>query len=279
VNPQLAVSVVQTAPTPDAAENLTAIIHAVDGAAAAGSRLVVLPEEAMLLASDVEGDLAAVVAEAWPRFLAGLSELALRHGLWIIAGGYEPSGSPRPFNTLVVVDDRGAVAATYRKLHLYDAFAYRESDYVTPGSDVPPVVMIDGVAIGLINCYDIRFPELARDLVDRGADVLSVSAAWVAGPRKEDHWVTLVRSRAIENTCWVLAAGSASAECVGTSMLVDPLGVERGTLPPTGTGTLSGLVSLDVTAQVREKLPALANRRLRTTVAVLADDAHPHAEV
>jgi len=281
--PQLAVAAVQTAPTADPGENLAALTVAVSEAARAGARLVVLPEEAMLLAEAVDraggaDALARVVDLAWPAFLAHLSDLAAQHEVWIIAGGYEPSGSDRPFNTLVVLDAHGGVVAEYRKLHLYDAFAYRESDYVTPGDDVPPVVLVDGVAIGLVNCYDLRFPELARDLVDRGADVLSVSAAWVAGPRKEDHWETLVRARAIENTCWVIAAGSASPDCVGTSMLVDPLGVVRTALPPTGTGTVAGVVSLDRTAEIREHLPALANRRLTTTVSV-APELVPEPEV
>jgi deaminated glutathione amidase len=268
VNPVLAVAVVQTAPTANPAENLEAISSLVRTAAADGARLVVLPEESMLLAEAVPTPLAELVDTAWPAFLETISDLSVELGVWIVAGGYEPSGSPRPYNTLVVVDDRGAVVETYRKLHLYDAFSYRESDYVTPGADVPPVVMIDGVAVGLVNCYDLRFPELARDLVDRGADVLSISAAWVAGPRKEDHWETLARARAIENTCWVVAAGSASTDCIGTSMVVDPLGVVRAALPPTGTGTTSAVVSLDRTAEIRNQLPSLANRRLSSVVTV-----------
>jgi predicted amidohydrolase len=188
--------------------------------------------------------------------------------VWIIAGGYEPTGTDRPFNTLVVVNPRGELVESYRKLHLYDAFSYRESDYVTGGTEVPPVVMIEGVAIGLVNCYDIRFPELSRDLVARGADVLSVSAAWVAGARKEEHWSTLLKARAIENTCWVLAASSSSPECIGNSLVLDPLGVERAGLGPIAAGVAVVRISLDRTAEVREILPALANRRLVSTVTV-----------
>ena len=268
MNPSLTAAVVQLAPTTDAAANRDAIAALVADAAAAGARLVVLPEESMLLAGEVEGSLGAVVDAEWPLFLARLSELAVRHELWIIAGGYEPTGSDRPFNTLVVVNPRGELVESYRKLHLYDAFSYRESDYVTGGSEVPPVVLIEGVAVGLVNCYDIRFPELSRDLVARGADVLSVSAAWVAGARKEEHWATLLKARAIENTCWVLAASSSSPECIGNSMVIDPLGVERAGLGPLPSGFALVEISLDRTAEVREIVPSLANRRLVSTVTV-----------
>lgn len=269
-NPSLPAAVAQLAPTVDAAANRETISALVAEAAASGARLVVFPEESMLLAGEVEGSLGEVVAAEWPVFLAQLSVLAVEHDLWIVAGGYEPTGSDRPYNTIVVVNPRGELVESYRKLHLYDAFSYRESDYVTGGDEVPPVVMIEGVAIGLVNCYDIRFPELSRDLVARGADVLSISAAWVAGARKEEHWETLVKARAIENTCWVLAASSTSPECIGNSMIVDPLGVERVGLGPVASGVAIVEISLDRTAEVRDILPSLANRRLVSTVTVAA---------
>ncbi|MCS5723767.1 carbon-nitrogen hydrolase family protein [Herbiconiux sp. CPCC 203407] len=268
MNPSLLAAVAQLAPTVDGARNREQIAALTADAARSGARLVVFPEESMLLAGEVEGRLGEVVDAEWPLFLAQLSLLAVEHELWIIAGGYEPSGSDRPYNTLVVVNSRGEVVESYRKLHLYDAFAYRESDYVTGGTELPPVVLIEGVAVGLVNCYDIRFPELSRDLVARGADVLSVSAAWVAGARKEAHWETLVKARAIENTCWVLASSSTSPECIGNSLVIDPLGVERAGLGPVASGVALVEISLDRTAEVRETLPALANRRLTTSVAV-----------
>jgi predicted amidohydrolase len=267
-NPSLLAAVAQLAPTVDGAVNRETISVLVAEAAASGARLVVFPEESMLLAGEVEGPLGEVVAAEWPVFLAQLSVLAVEHELWIVAGGYEPTGSDRPYNTIVVVNPRGELVESYRKLHLYDAFSYRESDYVTGGDEVPPVVMIEGVAIGLVNCYDIRFPELSRDLVARGADVLSISAAWVAGARKEEHWETLVKARAIENTCWVLAASSTSPECIGNSMIVDPMGVERVGLGPVASGVAIVEISLDRTAEVRDILPSLANRRLVSTVTV-----------
>ncbi|TPW77924.1 carbon-nitrogen hydrolase family protein [Schumannella soli] len=268
-NPALRVAVAQLAPTVDAGVNRDRIVELVEAARERGARLVVLPEESMLLAGELDESVRAdTVARDWPLFLGLLSRLALENGTWIIAGGYEPSGEARPHNSIAVVNPRGELVDVYRKLHLYDAFSYRESDYVTGGTELPPVVLIEGVAVGLVNCYDIRFPELSRDLVSRGADVLAVSAAWVAGPRKEDHWTTLVRARAIENTCWVVAASTSVPDCVGTSMIVDPLGVVRAQLPPAGDDLAVVDVTLDRIAEVREILPALANRRLDTRVTV-----------
>ncbi|MCM3500936.1 carbon-nitrogen hydrolase family protein [Microbacterium sp. P26] len=270
MNPVLLAAVGQMAPTTDAAHNRGEVTALAADASAEGVRLLVLPEEAMLVAGDIDAsERADVVAREWPAFLAHLSELAMRHDLWIIAGGYEPSGSERPFNTLVVVNPRGELVDVYRKLHLYDAFTYRESDYVTAGQELPPLVLIDGVAVGLVNCYDLRFPELARDLVSRGADVLSVSAAWVAGHRKVEHWTTLLTARAIENTCWVLASGSSSPDCIGTSLVIDPLGVEQAHLPATGRAIGIVPVSLDRIAEVRDALPALSNRRLSAHLSLL----------
>lgn len=263
MNPTLLIAVGQLAPTTSAARNRDEITALAVDAGARGARLLVLPEEAMLTAGEIAAtERAETVERDWPLFLAHLSELAVAHDLWIIAGGYEPSGTARPFNTIVAVTPRGEVADAYRKLHLYDAFSYRESDYVTAGAELPPLVLIDGVAVGLVNCYDLRFPELTRDLIDRGADVLSVSAAWVAGDRKPEHWQTLMTARAIENTCWVIGASSSAPDCIGSSLALDPLGLERLRLPETGRALDTVEVSLDRTAEVRETLPALSNRRL-----------------
>ena len=172
---------------------------------------------------------------------------------------FETSADPaRPTNTLVV---RGAASAAYRKIHLYDSFGYRESDALTPGPLEPVTVDVDGFRLGLMTCYDLRFPELARALVDRGAEVLVVPAAWVAGPRKVDHWRTLVRARAIENTVYVVAAGQPGPRYAGHSLVVDPLGdvlAEADDGPALLRATLTR-AALDA---ARATNPSLANRRL-----------------
>jgi deaminated glutathione amidase len=172
---------------------------------------------------------------------------------------FEPGDDPgRPFNTLVV---RGGAEAAYRKIHLYDSFGYRESDRLTAGAPEPVLVDVAGFRVGLMTCYDLRFPELARRLVDEGADAIVVPAAWVAGPRKVEHWRTLARARAIENTVFVLAAAQPGPRYTGHSMVVDPLG---DLLAEAGEGPEVLVAELDheSLAAARKTNPSLANRRM-----------------
>ncbi|PZG07193.1 carbon-nitrogen hydrolase family protein [Nonomuraea aridisoli] len=197
-------------------------------------------------------------------FVSGLARAAREHGLAVIAGVFEP-GDDRVHNTAVVIDAQGAVTAAYRKIHLFDSFGAKESDLVAPGAE-PVVAEVAGVRVGLITCYDVRFPELARALVDRGAEMFAVIAAWGSGPLKEDHWVTLVRARALENTMWTAAVGqapnpgeSSDGYGVGRSMLVDPLGVVRADLG-TGPGVQVVEVDQEFTRTARATLPSLQHR-------------------
>ncbi len=198
--------------------------------------------------------------------MTGLAEAAREHGTAVIAGVFEP-GDGRVHNTAVAIDAQGEVRAAYRKIHLFDSFGAKESDLVAPGAG-PVVVELAGVKVGLVICYDIRFPELTRALVDQGAELFAVIAAWGSGPLKEDHWVTLVRARALENTMWTAAVGQAPnpAESsdgfgVGRSMLVDPMGVVRADLG-TGPGVRVVEVDHEWTATARATLPCLEHRVL-----------------
>ncbi len=172
---------------------------------------------------------------------------------------FERSADPdRPFNTLVV---RGAAQADYRKIHLYDSFGYRESDRLSAGPIGESLVEVAGFTVGLMTCYDLRFPELARALVTAGAEVLVVPAAWVAGPRKVDHWRTLVRARAIENTVYVVAAAQPAPRYSGHSLVVDPLGdvlAEAGDDPE----VLTAVLRREALEEARRTNPSLVNRRL-----------------
>lgn len=258
----------QLAPTTDLAANRRTIETLVEEAAADNVDLLVLPEEAMLLADGVDLPLGEIARAEWPGFVEFVAGLAKRNGMAIIAAGYEGTDGDRPFNTIVAIDERGIELARYRKLHLYDAFAYRESDYVTPGDANPVVVELAGASVGLVNCYDLRFPELTRNLIDQGADLISVSAAWVSGAMKEDHWRTLLRARAIESTTWLVAAGSASPDCIGQSMVVDPFGIVRSALGGETYGLAVSTVSQRRTDEVRAVLPVLENRRLNTSISL-----------
>lgn len=195
-------------------------------------------------------------------FANEVTRVAAQCGTTVIAGMFEASGDPeRPFNTLVVRGPGGVGPAAYRKVHLYDSFGYRESDRLSAGPIEPVVFEIDGFTVGLMTCYDLRFPELARALVDRGAEVLVVPSAWVAGERKVDHWRTLIRARAIENTVFVAAVGQPGPRYSGHSMIIDPLGdvlVEAGE----GPEVIRAVLDRAVLDRARRTNPSLANRRL-----------------
>lgn len=187
-----------------------------------------------------------------------LARVARERRTTLLAGMFEQTDG-HPFNTLVLTD--GIERHTYRKIHLFDSFGYQESDRLSAGEIRPVVVDVKGARLGLLTCYDLRFPELARALVDAGAEVLVVPAAWVAGERKVDHWRTLVRARAIENTAYVVAVGQPGPRYCGHSMVVDPLGdvvVEGGD----GPELLKARLERSRVERARSVNPSLANRRM-----------------
>lgn len=181
----------------------------------------------------------------------------------VVAGMFERSDDPRrPFNTLVATTKEQLVGS-YRKIHLYDSFGFKESDVLSKGDLDPQVIDVDGWQVGLMTCYDLRFPELARALVDQGAEVLLVPAAWVAGPRKIDHWRTLLMARAIENVAYVVAVGQPAPRYCGHSMLIDPMGEVVVEAPAEGDAVLDAVLQREVLDTARERNPSLSNRRMR----------------
>jgi predicted amidohydrolase len=196
-------------------------------------------------------------------FVAALVERAGRHGGTWVAGMLEQSEDPdRPYNTLVVVDG-GGLRASYRKIHLYDSFGFKESDRLLAGPRTPLSLEVAGVQVGLITCYDLRFPELPRALSRDGVQLMVVPSAWVAGPRKVQHWRTLVAARAIENVSYVAAVGQPAPRYTGHSMLVDPRGdvvVEAGDHDE----VLVGEMSTGLLEEARAENPSLLNRLDRT---------------
>jgi len=246
--------------------NLSRVRTALEAAAADGADLAVFPEATQVRFGS---DLLAAASPLDGAFCSELASLAKETGVSLVAGVFEPASGGRVYNTAVVYDGAGSLVGSYRKLHLFDAFGQRESDQVAPGSSVV-TCELGGVRIGLQICYDIRFPELSRSLVlSGGAELLVVPAAWAAGLFKEEHWVTLVRARAIENTVWVAAVGQVPDPDetthrhlggVGRSLLVDPFGVVRCDLGPRPGVTVME-VDTSLITEVRASVPCLANRR------------------
>jgi predicted amidohydrolase len=258
---ELTVAAVQISSSLDPAENREAL-GIVEEVCASSPRpgLVVFPEVMMRDFGKPGSDVAEFAEDLDGPFVRRLTDLAKAQDVTLVAGMFERSEDPtRPYNTLVVVD-RGGLRASYRKIHLYDSFGYKESDRLVAGEIEPVVVEVGGLRVGLMTCYDLRFPELARALVDRGAEVILLPAAWVAGPRKVDHWRTLLTARAIENTVYVVAAGQPGPRYTGHSMVVTPHGevVEAGDEDRFVTATLRR----SLVDEVRAENPSLANRRI-----------------
>ncbi len=260
------VAAVQVAAGLDPEANRRVVAERLDAAAGAGASLAVFPEATMAAFGDASFDLSSVAEPLDGPFVSCLAEGAARHGVTVVAGMFEQvagGGGGRVYNTAVVVGPAGLLGA-YRKVHLFDALGARESDRVVPGDPAGGIVTVpldDGLVLGLMTCYDLRFPESARALVDRGATLLALPAHWYNGPGKAEVWETLVRARAIESTAYVVAAGKPEDEAVGRSMVVDPLGevlVELG-------GKEEDVALADVSAArvtaVRTMLPVLAHRR------------------
>jgi predicted amidohydrolase len=259
-------SVAQIAPGEDKSVNLTSIRRMVATAHEQGSDLVVFPEYSMFTVPVMDERFVASAERLDGPFVAELTKLAAQHEIAIVCGINEATDDDdRIHNTLLAIDASGAVVATYRKLHLYDAFGYTESSVVRPGDIEPPQTFpVGGLRFGMQTCYDLRFPEVTRRLIDAGADVVLVPAEWVPGPLKEDHWTTLVRARAIENTVYLAAADQCGKAGAGNSMIVDPMGV---VLASVGEEEGLGTATLDPEriARVRAKNPALRLRRFTVT--------------
>jgi len=252
------VSVVQLASSTDSAAN-RALVEARLGALDGSSDLVVLPEATMHDFGSTDHDLAAAAEPLDGPFVGLLAEQATRLDATVVAGMFEVADG-LPFNTLVAVAPDGSLAASYRKIHLYDSFGYRESDRLGAGDIEPAVVDVAGVRTGLMTCYDLRFPEMGRALVDAEAQLFVVPAAWVAGEHKLHHWRTLLAARAIENTVAVVAAAQGGERYTGHSVVVDAWGSIVAE-----AGDDDGLLEADLDpadiARAREVNPSLANRR------------------
>jgi len=261
-----AIAVAQFAPTVDRAANLETLRDLATLAASRGAKLVVFPEYSAFFEAQLGPESVAAAEPLDGEFVAGLAAIAKVLGVHLVAGMLETTTDPaRLSNTLVAVDPGGVLIAKYRKMHLYDAFGQRESDFVVAGPIEPPeTFIVDGLTIGLQTCYDIRFPEVTRRLADAGVDVVLLPSEWVRGPLKEQHWRTLVTARALENTLYIAAADQAPPIGAGNSMIVDPMGVELATV---GDQTDVGIawVSRSRIEEVRARNPALVLRRFGVT--------------
>ncbi|TCO52119.1 putative amidohydrolase [Kribbella antiqua] len=252
---RVAAAQLSAGPSPDA--NLAAAVDAVRRAAEGGAELVALPEATLACFGS---DLRAVAEPLDGPFATGLRKVAADLGVVVIAGLFEPADDGRVHNTLLATGP--GVEASYRKIHLYDAFGSRESDLVAPGNELVSFGF-GGVTVGLATCYDLRFADQFTSLGRLGAELVVVPASWGAGPGKEEQWDLLTRARAADAQAWLLACDQAYVPPVGT----DPLGIGRSSLTtPLGqTHTrlsalpeiLHGTIDTELVAAVRARVPIL----------------------
>lgn len=258
----LTAAIAQFAPSEDKAANVDTMVGLIEQAAARGAELVVLPEYAVFTVPTMDDRFVHTAEPLDGPSVTRLAQASVDLGLSIIVGVNESAADGRIHNTLVALQD-GVIAAVYRKVHLYDAFGYRESDRVIAADpSTPQLLELNGFRIGMQTCYDLRFPETSRSLVDAGADVIALPAEWVPGPLKEYHWNTLLRARAIENTVYVLAADQIAPAGSGNSAILDPMGIPLAALGE-AAGVGVAVLERERLDNVRTVNPALTLRRFR----------------
>ena len=273
--PSLAVAAVQMVSSPDVADNLMRAGHLIAQAAEAGAELVALPEYFCLMGHRDRDKLAVAEAPGDGPIQAALAGWAARHGVWLV-GGTLPlriDGDPdHASNTCLAYAPDGSLAARYDKIHLfrYDDGERRYDEAATLCAGTQPVAFDvtgrDGTRcrIGLSTCYDLRFPELYRALMAPAPCDLFVMGAAFTHPTGQAHWEVLLRARAIENQCHVLASAQGGLHANGRrtwghSLVIDPWGVVQA-VRPEGEGVVLGRVDLTRQAEVRRQLPALTHR-------------------
>ena len=270
------IAVAQVESSTDKKNNLHKAVGLIHDAKRKGADMIAFPEFLMAFSpgSQSAEELTQVAEPVDGPFISSLSDAAKAAGISAIATIYENSTVPnRVFDTAVWIDARGNIASVYRKLHLYDAFGFKESDKFHPGAVLAPPVQSGECRLGMMICYDLRFPEMARMLVLEGANVLVAPSGWVQGDLKVEHWQTMIKARALENGSYVVAPGQVGNIYIGHSMIVDPLGR---TLVDLGEGEGLEVVELDLNLvnETREKLPLLKNRRTDVYTRHLAGEKH-----
>jgi predicted amidohydrolase len=269
---RLEVASVQLSSQGRISENLAVCAELCAVAASKGAKLVVLPENFAFMGPESERSThAEVLGDVDAPIQRALASLARRHSIFLVGGGMpeRSENADRPFNTCVVVDPSGAVVGSYRKIHLFDVdladgTTLRESASTTPGTE-PMLVRVDDFGVGLSICYDLRFPELYRALIGLGAEVMLAPSAFTLHTGK-DHWHVLLRARAIESQCYVVAAAQWGKHPLGRTtyghaLVADPWGTVIAECSD-GRGVAIGTIDAGRIASVRASLPSLEHRKL-----------------
>jgi predicted amidohydrolase len=260
------IGIIQMNTQGDKSRNLQFAEAGIDKLAKEGADLITMPEMFNYLGPDEQ-----MLANAEPidgPSLMRLQKKAKENSVFVHCGSILEQREERSFNTSVVFDRSGEKVAQYSKIHLFDieipgGIVYKESDVVTPGQEIV-TFDCEGVTVGLSICYDIRFPELYRELAERGASLILIPAVFTLMTGK-DHWEPLIKARAIENLCYVAASGNwgmcpPKYNSYGHSMVVNPWGTMLAQAADCET-TIAADLDFELMHSIREKLPALKHRR------------------
>ncbi|MDE1830027.1 MAG: carbon-nitrogen hydrolase family protein [Thaumarchaeota archaeon] len=257
------IAVVQMRAGSEKEKNLSKILNYIKQAAKRDAKLCAFPEFMMFYtpSNQSAAELASLAEKISGEFVTLISKTAKENSIQVVGTLYEKSPhANRVYDTSFLIDKNGKIVSKYRKIHLYDALGFKESSKLYPGSSVARPVNSAVGKIGMMMCYDLRFPEMSRMLASSGSEILIVPSAWVKGKMKEEHWITINKTRAIENGCYVVAPDQVGNIYCGRSMIVDPFGkVLLDMKKREGIGIVD--ISLNQVKEVRKKLPLLRNRR------------------
>lgn len=279
--PKLKVAALQLNSQPDLKVSLDRCYAAIESAAKSGANLIALPENFAFMGDEVQKQQKG--AEISERVMDVIPKWAKEFNVTILAGGFPvPASNRKVYNRSIICDTTGKIIASYNKIHLFDVSlssdeTYRESDTVEPGDLKPTVCTLSSerlgtntqepfnVNLGMSICYDLRFPELFRELTNLGAEIIFVPAAFTQ-PTGKAHWEVLLRARAIENSLFIVAPAQtgthgSNRKTHGHAMIIDPWG---NVLSDAGreTGFAMAAIDLNLLFEVRQKLPAIHHRVL-----------------
>ena len=257
------IAIVQFKASTDKNQNLKQIQNYIQKASKRGAELCAFPEFMMFYttSSQSPAKLASLAETINGSFVKAIAKTAKDNSIQIVGTFYEKSKKKnRVYDTSFLTSKSGKIISKYRKIHLYDALGFKESNKMTPGSKIISPTKTSVGKIGMLICYDLRFPEMSRTLASAGSEILVVPSAWVKGKMKEEHWITINKTRAIENGCYIIAPDQVGNIYCGRSIVVDPYGkILLDMKKRQGIGIVN--ISLDKVKQTRRILPLLKNRR------------------
>jgi len=259
------VAIVQMKSSTDKKENLRISLDFVKEGARRKAGLICFPEFQMAFSSAKQStkQLANVAESVDDNFILKLCSAAKSCNIEVVGTIYEKndaSSDKRVYDTAVLINSKGNIISRYRKVHLYDALGFKESLKLMAGNSIELPSATSAGTIGLMICYDIRFPEISRILAVQGAEILVAPSAWVQGVMKEEHWVTLLKARSIENGLYMVAPDQVGHIFSGRSMVIDPFG---SVILDMGNREGMEVVDIDISRvrSIRKSLPLLKNRR------------------